>query len=1036
MSLLKRPAVLLVTACVLLMGRPDARSAEHTLIPAGAVWRYNDSGANLGTAWRAPGYADSSWSQGAAQLGYGDDDETTVISYGASTSNRHITYYFRHSVEVTSPSAFAAVTARFIRDDGAVIFINGIEITRSNMPAGTVTSTTLASSAVSGSAESQWFEVPVDPTVLVAGTNVVAVEIHQSSASSSDVSFDFELRATEAQVPPPTVTLVSPADKAVTNQSSATFTAALTAPAGLAEAALYISGPPNTVTFSGPSQVEDAEISADAPAVNNGTGTGVNVDGLSPHAHGLMRFPTLVGEGAGQVPAGAIITSATIQVDCTNAGDLMGLYRLTEDWLEAEVTWNERSAGVPWSAPGADGVLSNAGVVLGGSCTSTGLRLIDITRFVQEWSNGEPNYGIVFTDTGTDGVDFSSSESANSPVLTVVYKDGLVPISTQPVSGTTATVQFPASMTQPGTWYWNVQATDVDGAQSWASVDFEFTADPALPDEPVLVSPGHGANDAAPTGPLQVMVSDPSGGPLTVTASLRRAAQPAFTIVALPDTQHYSEAFPAIFTTQTQWIRDNKSARNIVFVTHEGDIVQNAGVESEWIAANTSMSLMDGVVPYGMAPGNHDQPSTLYNVYFPFTRYLGLPWYGGHYQSLNDNNYQLFSGGGMDFVAVHLEFCPPAGALTWARDVLNSFPNRIGMMTTHGFLNESAQRTVHVCGSTQYIWDALAPFSPNLHFILSGHVHDESRRADVLHGHPIFQMLADYQGRPSGGQGWLRMLRFVPADNKVYVQTYSPWLNQYETDANSEFALDFPMAGEFETVGTSVVPSLSTAVFPLSLVEPDTEYEWQVTVTNAQGKSRTGPVWRFSASTSTIHMPPDPVTVFSADFNRRTDRFTYVDDAFRGTRRPAYASGARVSRGGHTGGALRVDVGGVDNKSIANMSGGWQRSFTLDAPATVTLSFRYALNQGSDYERDEFSEVLVSVNGVLYSTGPADWIAHVAGNGNGGRPVTTGWHLADVNLGLLPAGTHTLTLGGFNNKKSSTAERTTILIDDVTVRKR
>ena len=82
--------------------------------------------------------------------------------------------------------------------------------------------------------------------------------------------------------------------------------------------------------------------------------------------------------------------------------------------------------------------------------------------------------------------------------------------------------------------------------------------------------------------------------------------------------------------------------------------------------------MLDGVVPYGMGPGNHDQPTTMYNQYFPYTRYQSQPWYGGHYQNLNDNNYQLFSGGGMDFVIVHLEFCPPAGAVAWADSVYKS----------------------------------------------------------------------------------------------------------------------------------------------------------------------------------------------------------------------------------------------------------------------------------------------------------------------------------------------------------------------------
>ena len=72
-------------------------------------------------------------------------------------------------------------------------------------------------------------------------------------------------------------------------------------------------------------------------------------------------------------------------------------------------------------------------------------------------------------------------------------------------------------------------------------------------------------------------------------------------------------------------------------------------------------------------------------------------------------------------------------------------------------------------------------------------------------------MLADYQDRASGGEGWLRILRFVPAENKVYVQTYSPWLNRYETDADSEFTLDFPMGGAFIPSGAAAVPSGSTA---------------------------------------------------------------------------------------------------------------------------------------------------------------------------------------------------------------------------------
>ena len=111
-----------------------------------------------------------------------------------------------------------------------------------------------------------------------------------------------------------------------------------------------------------------------------------------------------------------------------------------------------------------------------------------------------------------------------------------------------------------------------------------------------------------------------------------------FTIVALPDTQFYSESYPAIFTAQTQWIVDNKDALNIVYVAHEGDIVNVATSTAQWDNADAAMDLLenpattglaDGIA-YGMAPGNHDEPLTNFNSYFGVPRFSGRCYYGGH----------------------------------------------------------------------------------------------------------------------------------------------------------------------------------------------------------------------------------------------------------------------------------------------------------------------------------------------------------------------------------------------------------------------
>ena len=169
-----------------------APARAEVLVPAGAVWRYRDTGTNLGTAWRAPGFADGGWASGPAQLGYGDGDEATVVASGPSGSH-FITTYFRHHFQVADPGAVPGLALRVLRDDGAVVYLNGTEIWRSNMGSGAVSYLTPALSAVGGADEAAFQAACLDADLLVAGDNVLAVEIHQSSGSSSDISFDLDL---------------------------------------------------------------------------------------------------------------------------------------------------------------------------------------------------------------------------------------------------------------------------------------------------------------------------------------------------------------------------------------------------------------------------------------------------------------------------------------------------------------------------------------------------------------------------------------------------------------------------------------------------------------------------------------------------------------------------------------------------------------------------------------------------------------------------------------------------------------------------
>ncbi|HYO76562.1 MAG TPA: hypothetical protein VE010_08870, partial [Thermoanaerobaculia bacterium] len=177
-----------MAAALLFIALP-AFGAETSLVAPRSVWKYLNDGSNQGTAWRAAGFNDAAWASGPAELGYGDGDELTVVGYGPDPSRKPITTYFRQTFDVADPAVFTAVKLRLIRDDAAVVYLNGTEVWRVNMPGGTISYTTLAAGNVGGTDESTWLETSILSSALVAGTNTVAVEVHQEYSGSSDMSF-------------------------------------------------------------------------------------------------------------------------------------------------------------------------------------------------------------------------------------------------------------------------------------------------------------------------------------------------------------------------------------------------------------------------------------------------------------------------------------------------------------------------------------------------------------------------------------------------------------------------------------------------------------------------------------------------------------------------------------------------------------------------------------------------------------------------------------------------------------------------------
>ncbi len=422
----------------------------------------------------------------------------------------------------------------------------------------------------------------------------------------------------------------------------------------------------------------------------------------------------------------------------------------------------------------------------------------------------------------------------------------------------------PAAGWQIGSWSGTVNDSSTASANS---VTMPASAHAAAvnyvqpPNQPVLVAPVDAGYVQTLSPELTVTVSDPDSASLTVTFYGREAGAGSgadFTVIALPDTQFYSESYPATFAAQTQWIVNNQAGQNIVYVAHEGDIVNVAGSIGQWTNADAAMDILDAAgITYGVVPGNHDDSDggTNYNAYFGVSRFTGKSFYGGSYPAGdNQNSYTLFSASGMDFIVINLDYISPAAnSLDWADGLLKANPGRRGIVVSHDIL--SLAGAFDPWG--QQIYNALKD-NPNLFLMLCGHNHGESRRSDPGDdGHTIYSLLADYQSYANGGNGFLRILQFSPANNEIRVKTYSPTLDAYETDSASEFVLSYNMdgTGPFALLGAvNGVASGANASWTWPNLAPGTMYEWYVTVSDGT-TTVTGPVWTFT----TVDKPKAPV---------------------------------------------------------------------------------------------------------------------------------------------------------------------------------
>ena len=288
--------------------------------------------------------------------------------------------------------------------------------------------------------------------------------------------------------------------------------------------------------------------------------------------------------------------------------------------------------------------------------------------------------------------------------------------------------------------------------------------------------------------------------------------------VVVPDTQYYALDYPDVLDVQTSWISEMTEELDIAYVFHLGDIVHD-NTDLEWARARSSMSMLDGVVPYALVPGNHDYgPSgdastrdTGLNTWFPFADAAAMPSFGGAFEPGKlDNTYHLFEAGGHPWIALMLEWAPRDVLVSWADAVMTEHPEHLGILVTHAYLNNNDLRHDHTdddnpqqfnphhydtpgsLNDGEELWQKLVRHHRFV-MTLNGHVLGDGTGylASVNdHGQVVHQMLSNYQMRDVGGEGYLRLLELLPDGRIMHVRTYSPLLDSYLVDADQQYTIE------------------------------------------------------------------------------------------------------------------------------------------------------------------------------------------------------------------------------------------------------
>ncbi|MFD0675385.1 MULTISPECIES: metallophosphoesterase [unclassified Paenibacillus] len=337
-----------------------------------------------------------------------------------------------------------------------------------------------------------------------------------------------------------------------------------------------------------------------------------------------------------------------------------------------------------------------------------------------------------------------------------------------------------------------------------------------------------------------------------------------FAFVWMTDTQYYSESYPKIYDLMTQWVVDNWKEKKFKYLLHTGDIVNNWNSKAEWERASASMKTLDDAhIPYGVVAGNHDVYYDVGNYdefwkYFGRERFVNQPTFGGDLNN-NRDHYDLVSVNGHDFVIVYLGWLIDQKTFDWANGVLHKYSDRNAIIATHEYLKPSKA----YYGQGKGVWEKLVVPNSNVFMVLGGHNPGAAYNIKKLGDRTVLEMLSDYQNGPEGGQGFMRFLQFDLTNNKLLVNTYSPYIKKWNffkpdeddfvlplnlkpiekqvaTDYIGIYACTNDLIGQVENV-----PSGSSATVTYNGLQPDQQYDWYAVSQDEFGGQSKSEVWSF-----------------------------------------------------------------------------------------------------------------------------------------------------------------------------------------------